>query len=79
MNETKVHVHVALVSLKVILFVEHYLDFRGFRGVIRVMKSALQISTYGAQSIILVLCSNINSLRPSDAYMRQWTNHHWFR
>ena len=21
----------------------------------------------------------INSLRPSDAYMRQWTNHHWFR
>ena len=19
-----------------------------------------------------------NSLRPSDAYMRQWTNHHWF-
>ena len=20
-----------------------------------------------------------NSLRPSDAYMRQWTNHHWFR
>ena len=22
--------------------------------------------------------SFINSLRPSDAYMRQWTNHHWF-
>ena len=22
---------------------------------------------------------HINSLRPSDAYMRQWTNHHWFR
>ena len=21
----------------------------------------------------------INSLRPSDAYMRQWSNHHWFR
>ena len=21
----------------------------------------------------------VNSLRPSDAYMRQWTNHHWFR
>ena len=21
----------------------------------------------------------INSLRPSDAYMRQWTNQHWFR
>ena len=20
-----------------------------------------------------------NSLRPSDAYMRQWTNHHWIR
>ena len=20
-----------------------------------------------------------NSLRPSDAYMRRWTNHHWFR
>ena len=20
-----------------------------------------------------------NSLRPSDAYMRQWSNHHWFR
>ena len=24
-------------------------------------------------------CGPINSLRPSDAYMRQWTNHHWFR
>ena len=24
-------------------------------------------------------CHTINSLRPSDAYMRQWTNHHWFR
>ena len=22
---------------------------------------------------------NFNSLRPSDAYMRQLTNHHWFR
>ena len=22
---------------------------------------------------------NLNSLRPSDAYMREWTNHHWFR
>ena len=22
---------------------------------------------------------DINSLRPSDAYMRQQTNHHWFR
>ena len=21
----------------------------------------------------------LNSLRPSDAYMRQWSNHHWFR
>ena len=21
----------------------------------------------------------VNSLRPIDAYMRQWTNHHWFR
>ena len=21
----------------------------------------------------------LNSLRPSDAYMRRWTNHHWFR
>ena len=26
------------------------------------------------------LCSSMtNSLRPSDAYMHQWTNHHWFR
>ena len=24
-------------------------------------------------------CQVINSLRPSDAYMRQETNHHWFR
>ena len=26
-------------------------------------------------------CGNfrIKSLRPSDAYMRQWSNHHWFR
>ena len=23
--------------------------------------------------------SNINSLKPNDAYMRQETNHHWFR
>ena len=23
--------------------------------------------------------SFVNSLRPSDAYMRQWTNHHWSR
>ena len=22
---------------------------------------------------------SLNSLRPSDAHMRQWTNHHWFR
>ena len=22
---------------------------------------------------------SVNSLRPSDAYMRQWNNHHWFR
>ena len=21
----------------------------------------------------------VNTLRPSDAYMRQWSNHHWFR
>ena len=21
----------------------------------------------------------VNSLRPRDAYMRRWTNHHWFR
>ena len=21
---------------------------------------------------------HVNSLRPSDAYMRQWSNHHWF-
>ena len=25
------------------------------------------------------LCYTFNSLRPSDAYMRQQTNHHWFR
>ena len=25
------------------------------------------------------LHSDINSLKPSDAYMRLWTNHHWFR
>ena len=24
-------------------------------------------------------CTRVNSLRPSDAYMRQWTTHHWFR
>ena len=24
-------------------------------------------------------CDALNSLRPSDAYMRQYTNHHWFR
>ena len=25
------------------------------------------------------LCFVINYLRPSDAYMRRWTNHDWFR
>ena len=30
------------------------------------------------QSVNCMLAS-VNSLRPSDAYMRQWTNHHWFR
>ena len=25
------------------------------------------------------LQNKFNSLRPSDAYMRQWSNHHWFR
>ena len=23
--------------------------------------------------------TSLNSLRPSDAYMRRWSNHHWFR
>ena len=26
-----------------------------------------------------IIARNFNSLRPSDAYMRQLTNHHWFR
>ena len=30
-------------------------------------------------SAILFLLQCVNSLRPSDAYMRQQTNHHWFR
>ena len=25
-----------------------------------------------------LICVKFNSLRPSDAYMRQLTNHHWF-
>ena len=28
---------------------------------------------------VMAWASLINSLRPSDAYMRRWTNHHWFR
>ena len=28
---------------------------------------------------ILFRSQCVNSLRPSDAYMRQWTNHHWFQ
>ena len=28
---------------------------------------------------ILNVSLTINSLRPSEAYMRQQTNHHWFR
>ena len=27
----------------------------------------------------LVQLDSVNSLRPSDTYMRQWSNHHWFR
>ena len=32
-----------------------------------------------ARGALLLTWINFNSLRPSDAYMRQWTNHHWFR
>ena len=46
MYGTKVNVHVAFVSLKVISNVDHYLDFREFKGVIRVMKLALWISIW---------------------------------
>ena len=28
---------------------------------------------------VLIRSPHINSLRPSDAYVRQKTNHHWFR
>ena len=27
----------------------------------------------------VAVVSDVDSLRPSDPYMRQWTNHHWFR
>ena len=30
-------------------------------------------------SFALTHCNTLNSLRPSDAYMRRWSNHHWFR
>ena len=30
-------------------------------------------------SVICLMEIALNSLKPSDAYMRQWTNHHWFR
>ena len=29
--------------------------------------------------LVLLRIFTVNSLRPSDAYMRQWTNQHWFR
>ena len=29
--------------------------------------------------IYVAISQSVNSLRPSDAYMRQWSNHHWFR
>ena len=32
-----------------------------------------------SQMIHIIKYSTFNSLRPSDAYMRQYTNHHWFR
>ena len=28
--------------------------------------------------LCLLCISSVNSLRPSDACMRQWSNHHWF-
>ena len=28
---------------------------------------------------LVAITEIVNSLRPSDAYMRQKTNHHWFR
>ena len=31
------------------------------------------------ENICQPFCSCLNSLRPSDAYIRQWTNHHCFR
>ena len=30
-------------------------------------------------SVIYIREFPLNSLRPSDAYMRRWTNHYWFR
>ena len=46
-----------------------------------ILQSGNQISIW-TEICSLVQGSNIspvNSLRPSDAYMRQWSNQHWFR
>ena len=39
------------------------------------IKESFVISEQELQLLLL----HLNSLRPSDAYMCQWSNHHWFR
>ena len=53
---------------------------------VNIMAADVQVTQgFGASERIMItflyqnIPLHINSLRPSDAYMRQWTNHHWFR
>ena len=46
----------------------------------RTKSQNLNVSSCGLQLVLPnPLKPGVNSLRPSDAYMRQWNYHHWFR
>ena len=46
-----------------------------------IRQAADDFATQGARAseIMILAVEQINSLRPSDAYMRQQPSHHWFR
>ena len=55
-------------------------DYHKTSNISRIKSKNLTVSCLALQlSLPIPLKPGVNSLRPSDAYMRQWTNHHWFR
>ena len=81
------HVFPGIGLLTVYPITHWYLLFRHYaHDPISRIKSAMQIYTWINRAKIIVRLywslpglQHIKSLRPSDAYVRQQTNHHWFR